>query len=267
MGLNTASGLMEGARKKEVRVQRVRDLRERAQVIQTKMAYTPQFFGPRAFGSLFDFLRNNLGWEKEPVTQKLSRVELEKGHLFAYLPKELGNSEPEQLLASDQTDPKDAEGVRRAPHLFTYRFLQSRTNAVALFVTDVCENDEFFQDLKRNPERAAPHNLTPYVLIGEPGSDKGRFVSFYLRGNTSPWNVKVAYRTTRLNGLIATLTSLPSGTDLRSSQVVSDRLLNELVNATDYAIFHVFCDSYAIWCRERPPESLLVGPDLSEYDR
>jgi hypothetical protein len=230
------------------------------------MAYTSQFFGPRAFGSLFGLLRSNLGWDEEPLTQKLSTIRFENGHVFAYLAKELDSSEPQQLVVSDEIDTNDPKGARRAPCLFTYRFLQTRESAVALFVSDLHANDGFFQDLKRNPGSTTPHSLTPHVLIGEPHSNRGRFVTCYLKGTASPWDVEVAYRTTRLSGVIAVLTSIPRGTDLRPGEIISDGLLNALVEGADYVVFHIFCDSLLIWCREKPPESLLEGPDVSEYE-
>lgn len=230
------------------------------------MAYKPQFFGPKAFGSVFDLLRNNLGWDKEPLTKKLSTMSLETGYVFAYLPKPLDSNEPADLLPSQETDADDPEGGRRGVRLFTYRFLQTRADSLALFVSDLYEHDAFFQNVKENPDAGSPHTQTPYLLV-DSQNEKDRFVNFYLNANASTWDIKVGYRTSRgRGGAISVLTATPLARDLKPGQIVSDELLNEFVRQTDYIVFHIFCDSYLVWCREKPSDALLIGPSLSEYD-
>jgi hypothetical protein len=238
-------------------------LAEKELVMPSKTRYTPQFFGPKAFGSVFDLLRKNLGWEEEPLTKKLSALPFEAGYVFAFLPRLLSNNEQLELSLSEQTDPSDPLGGRKEVWQFTQRFLQTTPDSLALFISDLLDHDPFFQNLAKNSEARSPQTLTPYYLVGS-ANQKDRFVGFFLKPEASTWEAEVGYRTSRGRGAICVLTTNPLAKDLTRGQIVSDELLSQFARQTEYVVFHILCDSYLVWCRQIPGEALLLGPSGSE---
>lgn len=196
-------------------------------------------YEPHSFtgSEVYEHIRGQLCWG-DPLSNALLDLPLERGPVFAYLPRGFRPNPPNQFKYGQAWIPGQAHEAEALTEQFIYNYLLAGTDRLALFQSAWYEADP-----------AAAKLPTPFFTLDQPHKSQKLVCCFLSADSANPEAVENAMSSARSYLFVTALTVLPSNwKPLRHRQSVSSAEATALAANTCHLLIGAFNDlAWLIW--------------------